>query len=788
MAVLLNDETTINTNVSQPESINVNVSSNQTLNTSLPDINYIPGYKAAEEERRRNEEIRQSNEADRIALYEDLEYKVETDYYKGDKGDKGDTGDPGPQGEPGPQGQPGEDGEPGQDGYSPTATVTKTGKIATITITDKDGTTTAQIRDGEDGSGTGDMLKSTYDTNDNGIVDNAEKVNNHTVESDVPSNAVFTDTTYTAGSGIDITNGVISNTQTSANWGNITGTLSDQTDLNTALSGKEDKTNKVTSLSNTSTDTEYPSAKAVYDFAKTLNDMPIFVKDVSNGGIRLTPAVASDDPIKKGIYIYTNTSNLNAFWFYGGYSNFSWQKDYSTLYKMIIVPEDIPYMDQTTYRSKANRWFPIIQDSETGSLDICGAIYSVAYGSMIHTKYISVVDNTNSGGFINLKGSQTISGEKTFSTLPKSSVTPTTNNQLANKKYVDDSTSTKQDTLVSGTNIKTINNTSILGSGNISVDNEVFIGQESQAPQDTKLLIEEEDLEPQGLEIANEYNTADNMAYSCDYANDKIVNVDTSLNNNFKTNIIVSKNLFNKGSANVYNGWINNGTITADNATRIIYIPCKPNQEYTIQKENTGTKNRFCVFTTNVKPATGVSILNYVGTPSGEDNKSNYTILTANNANYLGVFCYVNSDSVSFQNVLDSIQIEKGSTASTYEEYKSNSIVVDNQEIYNSGANTYSVDEITTGKIWINGKPIYRKVFVLTNQILLNFTWQDVVDISGLGIDAITSYTPLNTNNIAWYCTIARITSGKLQLLYSGREGAEWYVKTLVLEYTKTTD
>ena len=40
------------------------------------------------------------------------------------------------------------------------------------------------------------MQKSVYDANDNGIVDNAEKVNNHTVESDVPANAVFTDTIY----------------------------------------------------------------------------------------------------------------------------------------------------------------------------------------------------------------------------------------------------------------------------------------------------------------------------------------------------------------------------------------------------------------------------------------------------------------------------------------------------------------------------------------------------------------------------------------------------------------
>lgn len=46
-----------------------------------------------------------------------------------------------------------------------------------------------------DGLG-GDMLKSVYDTDNNGIVDNSEKVNNLTVETAVPSGAVFTDTTY----------------------------------------------------------------------------------------------------------------------------------------------------------------------------------------------------------------------------------------------------------------------------------------------------------------------------------------------------------------------------------------------------------------------------------------------------------------------------------------------------------------------------------------------------------------------------------------------------------------
>lgn len=43
----------------------------------------------------------------------------------------------------------------------------------------------------------------------------------------------------TAGTGLSISGDVISNTQTSAVWGNVTGTLSSQTDLQTALNAKQ---------------------------------------------------------------------------------------------------------------------------------------------------------------------------------------------------------------------------------------------------------------------------------------------------------------------------------------------------------------------------------------------------------------------------------------------------------------------------------------------------------------------------------------------------------------------
>lgn len=96
----------------------------------------------------------------------------------------------------GKKGEKGDKGDSGTDGISPVVSINKSGKSTTIQITDVNGTHTAIINDGIDGNGAGDMLKSEYDKNNDGIIDNAEKVNGHTVESNVPENAKFTDTLY----------------------------------------------------------------------------------------------------------------------------------------------------------------------------------------------------------------------------------------------------------------------------------------------------------------------------------------------------------------------------------------------------------------------------------------------------------------------------------------------------------------------------------------------------------------------------------------------------------------
>ena len=135
----------------------------------------------------------------------------------GPQGNPGEQGDPGPEGPRGPRGYQGETGVDGVDGrgivsIDKTSGTSMPGTSDTYTISYTDDTTsTFSVYNGADGEGSGDMLKFVYDTNNDGIVDNAELVNGHTVLSDVPADAVFTDTVVTKTSDLTNDSGYITN-------------------------------------------------------------------------------------------------------------------------------------------------------------------------------------------------------------------------------------------------------------------------------------------------------------------------------------------------------------------------------------------------------------------------------------------------------------------------------------------------------------------------------------------------------------------------------------------------
>ena len=124
---------------------------NNTISANVPNINYIPGYKIAEEERRANEAVRQTNEASRITLYNDMESKLANNYFNGatfipsvsESGEISWTNDKeldnpttrnikGPKGDPGDKGDKGDKGDPGAIKFSVVESLPATGADDTI--------------------------------------------------------------------------------------------------------------------------------------------------------------------------------------------------------------------------------------------------------------------------------------------------------------------------------------------------------------------------------------------------------------------------------------------------------------------------------------------------------------------------------------------------------------------------------------------------------------------------------------------------------------------------------
>ena len=93
---------------------------------------------------------------------------------------------------------------------SPAFTGTPTAPTATSGTNTTQLATTAFVQSALSAGGYGDMLKSVYDTDGDGVIDNAEKVSGFTVAKSVPANAVFTDTTYSVAT--TSTNGLMSST------------------------------------------------------------------------------------------------------------------------------------------------------------------------------------------------------------------------------------------------------------------------------------------------------------------------------------------------------------------------------------------------------------------------------------------------------------------------------------------------------------------------------------------------------------------------------------------------
>ena len=111
----------------------INFRDTNPIEVEIPDINHIPGYKIAEEERRSNETTRIENENKRESYFEGMVQKFESGYFNGEKGDTGEQGPQGPIGPQGPKGDTGATGEQGPQGNTGATGPSNTLRIGTVT-------------------------------------------------------------------------------------------------------------------------------------------------------------------------------------------------------------------------------------------------------------------------------------------------------------------------------------------------------------------------------------------------------------------------------------------------------------------------------------------------------------------------------------------------------------------------------------------------------------------------------------------------------------------------------
>ena len=181
--------------------------------------------------------------------------------------------------------------------------------------------------------------------------------------------------------------------------------------------------------------------------------------------------------------------------------------------------------------------------------------------------------------------------------------------------------------------------------------------------------------------ISDSYGESEHKGYSQKYQNEHNVIVSpTQPTTSERVWFKQGKNLFDKNTVSKLNAYFNvsTPTITSSDYNRTLYIPCKTNTTYSVTIPS-GTGAFAFGYTTNL-PAVNVSV-------SGVIDGDNRTLTTDVNAKYLVLrYFQTNNATITEQQALNGIQIEEGSTATTYEEYIAPSINVDGEEIYSKPA------------------------------------------------------------------------------------------------------
>ena len=225
---------------------------------------------------------------------------------------------------------------------------------------------------------------------------------------------------------------------------------------------------------------------------------------------------------------------------------------------------------------------------------------------------------------------------------------------------------------------------------------------------------------------------------------------------------ISNKNLYDKDDSNlIMNNVYINATgfvLTSSNNMKTICMPCRANTTYTVSKT---LSSRFII---------GTASTNTIGTSmtAGRTNPSGTQVSVTSGANdkYLFVFYYHGSaDTKTEQEIRNSIQVEIGSTATTYTSHQGNNFSIDlpveNKLPYpyvdtTKTSNGITYTDLGDGRIRVNGTATANSAFALygtaSSQITLNANY-----VYG-GVNSNVRVRVMNRSSGGTYTTLGNST------------------------------
>lgn len=189
-------------------------------------------------------------------------------------------------------------------------------------------------------------------------------------------------------------------------------------------------------------------------------------------------------------------------------------------------------------------------------------------------------------------------------------------------------------------------------------------------------------------------------------------------------------NLYDKDNPNVLDTPIDINGLGGNvkNTYKTVWIKCKSNTTYTVSKKYDATKNRFTLAYTSEEPNYSQQVEGYTSNMYA----SSLTIKTNSTAKYLLVYVWAVGGSVTYQEMLDSIKIEKGTQATLDNGHGLGSmeIIICNKNILNQDLELFQGNYDNNGNVITNSdRRIDKYIFLAKGNYILWSTINNWINV-----------------------------------------------------------